>query len=108
MTPLLTPKLALLELPTPITFDQYVRPVNLTNFCSIPHMGGEIVTAAGTGRTQMDESASDWRLRHAHSMTISSEFCSNQLQHKLNPNGILCGDVNRTNNQSIYDGDSGS
>lgn len=70
-------------------------------------MGGQTITVAGTGRTKMNEPASDWRLRHAHSTTVSSEFCSNQLTYKLNPNGILCASVDITNNQSIYDGDSG-
>lgn len=100
-------KIALLELPTPITFDHYIRPVNFTDICLTPHMGGKTVTAAGTGRTKLDEKASDWRLRHAHFTTMSSEFCSSQLHYKLNPNSIICGNVDIANNQSIYNGDSG-
>lgn len=97
---------ALLELPEPITLTESIQPAKLTNICAAPHMGGQPVTAAGTGRTKMDERASDFRIRHARFVTMSSESCSEQMRYKLNPLTVLCANANG-NHQAIYKGDSG-
>lgn len=72
----------------------------------MPHVGGQSVTAAGTGRTIMDERASDFRIRNAQFVTMSSVSCSQQTRFQLNPNTILCANAN-VYNQTIYKGDSG-
>lgn len=98
--------IALLELATPITLNESIQPVKLTNICSMPHVGGQSVIAAGTGRTIMDERTSDFRIRNAQFVTMSSVSCSQQTRFQLNPNTILCANAN-VYNQTIYKGDSG-
>lgn len=99
----------LIELPTPITFNEHIRPVQLSNTCGMPHLGGEDVVAAGMGRDEMDKKTerSDMRLRHANFVTKSSFFCSFQTNHRMDPNTIICANANHDTNQSVYKGDSG-
>lgn len=91
-----------------------VRPIEPSNFdggesvCQTPHVVGEDVVAVGMGRFQPDEAQLDWRLRQATFKTISSEDCSNQLLHKLDPNTIICADVNDQHYRTCFDGDSGN
>lgn len=102
----------LIELPTPVTFDQFIQPAKLSDVCDIPHMGGLDVLAAGMGKTQFGQPQSprrELRLRQANFLTISSFDCSNELSDRVDsePNSIICVHPNYETNQSTFSGDSG-
>lgn len=99
---------ALIQLPTPISFNHFIQPANLTNVSDASHLGGLVVVAAGTGRNKLDVPIPDGLLRYANFLTLSSELCVRNMLYEMNPNAIICAGVNFANkNQSIYKGDSG-
>lgn len=115
---------ALLELPTPIAFNQYIRPAILTNACDAPYSGGEEVIAAGMGVTEkyqhFAEPRSEIRLRQVNLMTLSSVYCAGkkiQKQYgnatriyeiKKHRHGIICVEPNYGRKQCTASGDSGT
>lgn len=100
------PETGLIELPTPITLDASVQPVNLMVAADFPHSGGMYVIGAGTGMIGMFTKNRGYRLREATLETISSEYCSSRTINKLDPNTILCGNVTEAQ-QALFEGDSG-
>lgn len=99
---------ALINLPQPITFSQFIQPAKLANNCDIPHLRSEIVITAGMGRINKSESLPipERRLRHVFLKTILSEDCSNNLNYKLDPDTAICASVIE-NGERVAIGDSG-
>lgn len=114
---------ALFELPTPIAFNQYIRPARLTNACDAPYNGGEEVIAAGMGVTEKQQyfnaPRSEVRLRQVNLMTLSSVYCAEKKIEKQYGNatriseikkhryGIICVKPNYERAQCTAPGDSG-
>lgn len=96
-----------MELPTPISFNQYIQPISLTTVCDVPHLGGKSVIATGTGRTEMDKPPSDFLIRQAHLTTIPSKKCADQKLYEDNPKRVICVYETSDGSQAAYKGDSG-
>lgn len=117
--------IALLELPAPIKFSQYIKPVKLTNVCDTPHLGGQAVIAAGMGLTEGQKVYADdrskIRLREVNLITLASDYCSKaKIDMYSNGNvtrdilinnhrhGIICVEPNYAQEQYTARGDSGN
>lgn len=96
----------MIELPTPITIDEFIQPANLTQSCQIPHLGKQEIIGAGTGMIGLITKNHGYKLHEATLETISSELCSTGTKNKLDPNTILCADV-MEKQQALSEGDSG-
>lgn len=97
---------------SPITFNEFIQPVNLTNICEIPHLGGQAVIAAGMGMDDFTTSKNrdQFRLRQASFVTMSSELdkCTALPDdNQVDANTVICAKPNE-HQQSIYYGDSGN
>lgn len=99
--------IALLELSEPIAFNRHNQPIEITDDCETPHMGGKPVISIGTGRTDRELPCSNFEMRHAEFETIGSEFCTEQTNLGEDPNTLICTFQNDKTGQSIWFGDSG-
>lgn len=92
----------------PITFNEYVQPVELSSVCDTPRMNKLSVTVAGTGRTQKEEPVSEDVLRYAQFTTMASRSCVPFMKYHIHEDTVICGFGNAITNQAAHKGDSGN
>ena len=115
----------MLELPTPIIFNEFIQPAKLSTACDIPQLGGQDVTAIGMGGTAYDQDIprSEVRLRQADFVTKSADYCATEtiknseyfakhygtdILREDQAYGMTCIEPNYARNQSTFHGDSGN
>lgn len=100
--------IALIKLPQPIAFNEFIQPAKLANDCNMPHWRGKSVTAVGMGRIEVNTwlPIPERRLRQAYFTTMSSGECSKYAFSKTDPETFICARAN-ANGQRISVGDSG-
>lgn len=96
----------LVELPFAVQFNGIVQPARLPKHC--PELNeGEIVTAAGNGRTEMNTRTANFLLRQGNLEVLPPDECAfvATLEDIEDIDWIIC--TLPRNNQSTYVGDSG-
>lgn len=100
-------KIGLIELPSKLTPNSYVKPINISIKCD-KELDNIDVIAIGNGATKMTmQKTGDSILRHVYLTTMSSDDCSNRLKRHTNQAfSVMCADP--VEGKCVYHGDSGS